>query len=194
MQGSGVHCQGESMLTRSGERHLRVWSHLVLHLKVSVPHLLAAPSPDGTVLVAVMGPSQTCQQEQDGLNTLTGWSSRMLGCTHPRAGSNLGHGWAKQRWKAPHRSNFPPLRSVLPRPEAGYSLFPVLTAQLSSSLSKLSFPSLKCKGCHDSVSSIRLCPKVVPTVAHLHGTVSVKCQTSWLPDPACCFRQGGDPR
>lgn len=51
-------------------------------------------------------------------------------------------------------------------------ILPVLTTQvISSLLSKLSLPSLKRKGCHDSVSSTHLCPKVAPSIEHLHCAV-----------------------
>jgi len=153
---------------------------------VSALWLVATPSLDGAGLVAVRGPSQTRRQEQCGLNTLTGWSSKTLGCTHPKAGSNVGRRWAALRWKPPHPSGSPHLhmRSVLPRPEADGSHL----AHANSTVeffpsSKLPFPPLKRKGWHDSASGLRLCPTVAPTVARLHCTASAGCPTSWLPGP-----------
>lgn len=86
------------VLTKGGGKwHLRAWPHLVFHPKVSVPRLPATPSSGEAGSVAVMGPSRTCQQERDGLSTLTRWPGKTWGCTRPRAGSNLGCGWAEQR-------------------------------------------------------------------------------------------------
>lgn len=101
----------------------------------------------------------------------------MLGCTCPSAGSNLGHGWAAQSWKAP-------LWSDLPRAWDGFCqgvialILSVLTAQLSSSfLSELPFPKMQRL---PRLSSTSLCPKVAPTITHLHGAASVKCQSGLL--------------
>lgn len=164
VQGGGVCPQGESLLTkRAGGRHLRAWSHLVLHLKVSAPRLLAAPSSDGAGLVALKRPSRTCQQDQDGLNTLTKWSNKILGCTHPRATLVAG---GQSRGEKLHTG-----------------LTSLTSAQLSSSLlSKLSFPSLECKGCHDLVSSIH---SSLPKGCGRSRTPSLRGDQ--LPDPACCF-------
>lgn len=75
--------------------------------KYLCPHLLVTTSLDGAGLIAVVGLSQAHHQEWDGLNTLTGWSSKTWGCTHPRVGSNLGPGCTEQRWKSPLGSDFP---------------------------------------------------------------------------------------
>lgn len=77
-----IQLQGVSILTKHGsESHhghtlFSTWKCLCLIQ-------LAIPSSVGAGLVDVMGPSWTCQQELDGLNTLTRWSVKMLGSTHP---------------------------------------------------------------------------------------------------------------
>lgn len=102
------------------------------------------------------------------------------------ASTNLNHYCVEQRGKVPLCSDFLtlPVTLVLPMHEGNDFLVSRLTVQCSLSwLSKFSFPSQQCKDCHNSVFSICVCLEVVHTITHLRCAASVKCQTSWLPDP-----------
>lgn len=135
------------------------WDHVHKWWKTAQSSLTPRSPPEGVCalsarcprlrwagLGAVREPSQTCQQKQGGLNTSTRWSSKMAGCTHPRAGDNLSHKSVEQWWKAPCCPDFltSPVTPALPRPEADHSHVSRLTAQCGSSrLPKLSLPSLQ---------------------------------------------------